>query len=200
MNKTELIALKRKVFYARLRWYDLLDKYFLGEKSYRGKSNRSTVKTIYFVSRGEWAYKLLRDIKSLQTKINSFGYDGSKKPRKLWLPTVIENADIITVVAYAAYSERNLSLEQAEKFIAKHGFDHDICNTAEYSALTHTGRNYKIRVEYQGEITYHSFTEWVVCLCTNKKLPQIKNFKDKGRLLETSYTHQLLYKDLEVHD
>jgi len=180
MNDTDLIALNRKVFYARKEWYELIDKYFIDERYYQGNSDRSKVKTIYFVERGRWAEEILRKIKFFQNKFINLGYVGLSKPKRLWLPTVIEGADEITVVAYAAYSQRQMSADQTRNYKSKHGKD-SISSTDKKGVFrTASGRDYKIRVAFEGTIAYYPFTEWVICLCKNKKLPEVKNLKNKS--------------------
>ena len=107
---------------------------------------------------------------------------GSTKPKRLWLPTIIENADEITVVVYSALSQRQLSPDQVEKFKSKYEGDYISHTDRGDFICTPTGRDYKIRVEYEGTVTYYPFSEWVICLCKNNKLPEVKNIKNKGRL------------------
>ncbi len=181
MKNSELIALNSKVFHAREEWHELTEKHLLYEKNYQGKSERSKQKTIYFVKRGKWVGVILRKISYFQNKFQLLDCVGSMKPKRLWLPTIIENADEVTVVFYAAISQRQLSPKQTIKYTSKHNIDNKHGNDKKNYVRTHTGRNYKIRVMHEGAVKYYPFTEWVICLCKNNELPIIKNIKNKGR-------------------
>jgi hypothetical protein len=117
----------------------------------------------------------------LGNKIKLLGYQGSRKPRSLWLPTVIENADTISVVTYPSMSVRKLTPHQAINFVKKYDIKLKIMNDVFYKASIPTGFDYCLHVEYLGETILYPFTEWVVCICENNKLPDlVKRVKDKS--------------------
>lgn len=186
MDYIELKQFKRSLFKERLNWYDYLIESgrLMGEKKFTEKSARCNERWLLFINRNKWTRSHIQaKINKFSRKIDSLGFHGPKKPRTLWLPTVIENADMsdISIVAYPSVSVRSVTLKQAEDLIIKHELKDKVNKKMSYKASYPSGYNYKIHVEYLNEITLYPLTEWVVCVCDKNEMPSFTlRIKDKS--------------------
>lgn len=181
IDADKLKALKRNVLNKRRDCYEYLNTNNLSKKRYKGESTRSKEKVIYFINKNVKSNAVINGINLLKKRILRLGYEGLKTPRSLWLPTIIENADEISVIAYPAYSKRKLNSELKEKLIENDGSKSIFSGKTGDYAKTRSGRNYKIRVTFLDDaVKYYPFSKWVICVCKNKKLPVIKKMIDKS--------------------
>ncbi|MBK7491764.1 MAG: hypothetical protein IPI17_06980 [Nitrosomonas sp.] len=175
-------VLIKKAKATRIRWRKIIKSKKLGIYTTQGESERSPKKILYFVKPESWWKEMQTEINELEIEIKEAGFVGRKKPRSLWLPTMIENATEITIKVYQARSVRPVSIDTAQNFASKAPGNKD----ATHQLMTRnkkikcgidalTGRNYKLRVitTLSSEILYANFTDWTVCLCSDGTLPDI---------------------------
>ena len=132
-TKRRLVRLRREVIDARTRWEKLLSEKYVYARNEQGESNRSPLKVLYLARPGKWWKEVKKEMAALQVKIAKLGYIGSKKPRSLWLPTIIENPIEIMLKIYPAISVRKVNVGQARAFINKSG-----CGTTLYKGARPT--------------------------------------------------------------
>lgn len=189
MDKDKLASCKARLHSDKANWYEYLttEGRLLDRKIIPCKNNRGYDREILFISKRKWLLsKYDNEIISWEKRINSFGFHGAKKPRSLWLPTVIYDADVITVDAYPSYSVKKLPSEQAAIFVAKYKLKFKVENNRYYKATITTGLNYKFRVESFGEPRRYPLSKWAVCVCNNDEIPSFKNLKIKKNINESS--------------
>ena len=168
-------ALIKKTKAARIRWRKIVISKKLKRRTFKGTSDRSPKKILYFVKPGSWWKEMQEEIKELETEIEEAGFVGRKKPRELWLPVMIEDAVEITVKIYQAKSVRPVSIDTAINFRSEARFGNTVRlgatkdKSSPYGIESHTGRNYQLRVTTPTSKPYYKFTDWVVCLCSKNK-------------------------------
>ena len=123
-KKKEEIRLKRKsnslrkiVLEARQRWEESIKKNILFCYIDKGESERSPQKTIYFIRPGINWNKVKKEREKLEARIARTDKRVLGSSRSLWLPTVIENAEKITISIYDAASTKNISLDKGNLII-----------------------------------------------------------------------------------
>jgi len=175
-------ALIKETKEARIRWQSIVKSNKLDNRIFKGKSKRSPKKCLYLVKPGPWWKEMQVEIKKFEDKIKKAGYVGRSKPRRLWLPIMIEGAVKITIKTYQAKSIRVVSLEAAKEFATKAGLKKAEIKTTvvkngkmKRSIDSKTGLDYQLRVvtTLSSKINYYKFPKWAVCLCSDKKLPEV---------------------------
>jgi hypothetical protein len=199
-KKRQLIRLRKEIIDSRRRWLEKIQPNIIKIEKIQGESERALEKILYFVSYGSWVAEIQTEIDKLKARINRAGYSGSEMPRKLWLPTIIQNAEKVMLKIYEAKSVRRVSLESAQKFAAKNDVEDEIVQKHLIKAgikrwrSSETGRNYQIFASTLSGTDAHSFTDWTICLCEGKKLPIF----EKEKIESTSrkdVTKIILYTD-----
>lgn len=176
-KKRQLIRLRKEIIDSRRRWLEKIQPQIIKIEKIQGESERALEKILYFVNSGSWVVEIQTEIDKLKARINRAGYRGSGIPRKLWLPTIIQNADKVTLRIYDARSVRRVSLESAQKLAAKNDVEDEIVQKHLINPKTkrwrssETGRNYQFFVSTSSGIDEYSFTDWTICLCKDKKPP-----------------------------
>lgn len=146
----------------------------------QGESDRSQKKVLYLVLPKIWNEIARDELDSLKAELDKAKTSGIKISRKLWLPTVIENAEKILAKAYEAKSVKRVSLKTARKFALKAGLDKKTIEKYlsneddERWTSTVTGKKYKLVVTNLYGNTIYPFTDWAVCLCSKKTIPELK--------------------------
>lgn len=175
-------ALVKEVDKFRSKWLEFVNLNELKCYYVQGESERSPKKNLYLVKPGKWYTNFQRKVNQLAAKIEKAGIAGRKKPRSLWLPTLIENASEITIKAYQAKSIRRVSQEAAEDFARKVGISESrikekiIVNGKKKRSIdSKTGKNYKLRVvtTHPSKKYFCPFSNWAVCVCSENKLPEV---------------------------
>ena len=174
-------ALIEEVNAARNKWKKFAETKSIRVYEMERDFDRSPMKYIYMVPASPRWNAIKSEINNLETKIKRAGFIGRKKPRSLWMPTILEDASDITIKKYQAKSNRRVSLDTAKSFAAREGLSNSrISNNQKLkgkkkrSIDTYTGYRYKLHVLTKSDETYYSdFTEWVVCICSSRKRPQI---------------------------
>lgn len=196
-----LIKLRNRVISARARWEKIAKKHSVAKRPATGKNERSQAKILYIAHYGKWFDEMKKEILVLQNKIKKAGYVGAKKPRTLWLPTVIENPRKIQLNIYPAQSVRKITAIQARRFIKKAGCETNISRNGQYVLKSFTGRNYKIRVTYGQESNDVRFTEWALCIYhkesslppLRRRKEQLSDFGSEHKGAICSYKNSALY-------
>jgi hypothetical protein len=175
-------SLVKEVEKFRSKWLAIVSLNELECYFVQGESERSPEKNLHLVKPGKWYTNFQREVNQLAAKIEKAGFVGRKKPRSLWLPTLIENAAEITIKAYQAKSIRRVSLEAAENFAKKNGISEQKIKEKiidkgkkKRSIDSRTGINYKLRVVTAdtSKVEYYQFSDWAVCLCSKNKQPEV---------------------------
>ena len=172
-HKKQLIKLRAKINHMRFIWRNFARKNALMNEVIQATSDRSETKTLYFLERGDWSVSFQIKLKYLQKKIDLLGCEGAKKPKTLWLPTVIEHATTVTFVISQAKSTRKLTIAQARAFAEKYGYKKPNPKFS-YTATYLNGRDCNLRVKCKNTVNNYHFTNWAVCLFDGDKLPKIK--------------------------
>lgn len=176
-KKRQLIRLRKEIIDSRRRWLEKIQPQIIKIEKIQGESERALEKILYFVNSGSWVAEIQTEIDKLKARINRAGYSGSGIPRKLWLPTIIQNAEKVMLKIYDARSVRRVTLESAQKFAAKNDVEDEIVQKhlikprIKRWRSSETGRNYQIFASTSSGIDEYSFTDWTICLCKGKKLP-----------------------------
>lgn len=197
-----------KVLEARARWLkEIISRGVIGKRSVKeaeqglekdlssneqnedgfymqGESDRSQKKLLYLVPPEIWNEVTSDEMDLLKTELDRAKESGHKIPRKVWLPTVIKDAERILAKSYEAKSVKKVSLKSARRFALKAGLDkktidkflHD--ENEEFWTSTVTGRKYKLKVSNMYNNKIYPFTDWAVCLCTKDSIPILKK-RDK---------------------
>jgi hypothetical protein len=203
-KKKEEIRLKRKsnslrkiVLEARQRWEESIKKNILFCYIDKGESERSPQKTIYFIRPGINWNKVKKEREKLEARIARTDKRVLGSSRSLWLPTVIENAEKITISIYDAASTKNISLDKAQEFLAKAKLEGVIDKEAvidtskKYFIRAQTGRGHEITVETlrESESVKHTCTNWLICLCSRKMLPILERNRVRSKEPEDRETN-----------
>lgn len=197
-----LKELLRELVDARKRWNDIIVQHLITDRYAQGATLRSPKKTLYLVGYGEWWREIQAEMDAIKKKIAQSGYTGAKRPRTLWMPTVIERARKITLKIYPARSVRTVSRDEAVKFSkkARKSEKLDEGQNNQYEIVSITGRNYRLKITRKTEKIYLPFSEWAVCLCRGGKIPILKKtrreFFDVKELQKNalcSYRHSSLF-------
>ena len=108
---------------ARERWLKIVEGKKIGKKIYINKSSeRGQKKILYFIRPIKpWWPEIRAEIDALNVKLKEYKETGKSVSRILWLPTVIKDAQQITVKIYEARSDRKVTFETAKKFAQKSG-------------------------------------------------------------------------------
>ncbi|MDP3281448.1 MAG: hypothetical protein Q8M57_10455 [Nitrosomonas sp.] len=196
-------ALIKKVEATRSRWRKIVISKKLDRYTTQGESERSPKKILYFVKPGSWWKNMQGEINELEIEIKEAGFAGRKKPRSIWLPTMLENAVEITIKAYQAKAVRSVSIDTAHNFKSDARSGHNVRlrgtkdNPRNYGIDSLTGRNYKLRVitTLSSDILYENFTNWTVCLCSDGTLPDIYEESPEYTAKSDSKMHLCSSKD-----
>lgn len=170
--------LLNEVMKARDRWLEIIKKKKIKEKIAGNiSSERSPRKTLYFVRPSEsWWPEIKAEIDELKSKLTEFKKSGKSVSRKLWLPTVINGAQHITLRIYKARSERKVTFETAKKFAQKTDISKKALETMnenqEYRINSSTGRKYLLSATNDSGTENYAFTEWALCLCPGEDIPE----------------------------
>lgn len=141
----------------------------------KGGSVRSQLKTLYIARDGAWWKELKKEMQKLEERISRTANTGSRKQKVLWLPTVIENPSKVRLHIYPAISTRKATLIQANRFATKAGRTNPLSSEKSYVIKSMTGKNNKLRVTHGIKKSYTNFTEWAVCVCANEaSIPKLK--------------------------
>lgn len=210
MDKDQENDLYRKVLEARARWLkEIKSRGVIGKRSVtesahelgeeipgnkqkednfymQGDSDRSQKKILYLVTPEIWSEVASDEMDFLKAELDQEKERGHKLPRKVWLPTVIKNAEEVFAKSYEAKSVKKVTLKAARRFALKAGLDKKtmdkflIDENEEFWTSTITGRKYKLKVtdSYTYESKIYPFTDWAVCLCTKDSIPSLKK-RDK---------------------
>ena len=164
---------------ARERWLKVIEEKSFEEKICENKSSeRGQKKILYFIRPSKpWWPEIRAEIDALNVKLKEYKETGKSVSRILWLPTVIKDAQQITVKIYEARSDRKVTFETAKKFAQKSGVSANILNemseNQEYRISGLTGRQYKIFVSRDTGTEEYPFTEWAICVCPGGELPKL---------------------------
>lgn len=163
---------------ARERWLKVVEEISIDKKIYINKSSEHGQKKIlYFIRpiKPRWP-EIRTEIDALNIKLKEYKETGKSVSRDLWLPTIIKDAQQITVRIYKARSDRKVSYEAAKRFAQKAEASVDILNemtqNQEYRISGLTGRQYKIFVSRDTGTEKYPFTEWAICVCPGGELPK----------------------------
>ncbi len=190
-TKRQANKLRKKIIDARNRWKTLVRENCIGQRTAKGESKRSPLKILYIVGNGEWLVGIKKEIQSLRKKLAKPENESVSAQRSMWLPTIIEPAKKIRLVAYAAMSPKKISLPQARSYVKKAGGDAALLKQTgkrkpKYVLRYYTGRCYKLFVTYPtGTKEKCTFTEWAVSICPDaSSLPKLKRAKNISQLGE----------------
>lgn len=176
--------LRGEVIESRKRWEKLVQENSFSRRTVKGERERSQLKVLYIVVAGEWWEKMNKEMAALLSKITNAGYSGKKKPKCLWLPTVIEYPTKIRLKIYQAASIRKATVRQAKNSSEKYGYKIEPSSSKQYVTKSFTGRNYRLRATLGAKKPYLNFTEWAVCICHDKfSMPRLR--KDRNKLIKT---------------
>ncbi|MDP3662902.1 MAG: hypothetical protein U1D41_00515 [Nitrosomonas sp.] len=172
-------SLLSDILEARERWLAIIEEKNIGKKVYRNKSSKRGQKKILYSIQplSEWLTEIKNEFIDLSKKLTKFKKSNKSVSRNLWLPTVIRNAQQVTVRIYEARSDRKVTYEAAKKFAQKAGVSANILNEMaenhEYRISGLTGRQYKIFVSRDTGTKEYPFTEWAICVCPEEELPKL---------------------------
>lgn len=166
-------ALRGEIFFARERWKALVVEHAFATRSAVGTAERSRFKKLYFIEPGQWWQEVQEEMERLRGKKENLNLKGSKMPRSIWLPTVIEGAKRITLKIYLARSVRKMPPKKAMESAAETGRKSDR-HLVGGKIDSYTGRNYKLHVIRGKRVRLVPFTDWAVCICPKRKLPELK--------------------------
>ncbi|MBS0588333.1 MAG: hypothetical protein JSS37_10380 [Proteobacteria bacterium] len=209
-KKRQAIDLYRRVLEARDRWLKCIQPDVIAfrsviEKDYRldseddpdednfsvkGESTRSQKKTLYLVPPKVWSKVAKKELETLRKELAAIKNKGLPISRKLWLPTVIEDANEVVAKIHEAKSVRKVPLETARKFAKKAGLNkkeiEEYLNSKDstFWIKTMTGKKYKLNASNVYGSKDYAFTDWAVCLCDKETIPILK--KRKKNKLETA--------------
>lgn len=175
---TKAKGLLVEVMETRERWLKVIEEKSIDKKTYINKSSeRGQKKILYFIRPSKpWWPEIRAEIDALNVKLKEYKETGKSVSRVLWLPTVIKDAQQVTVRIYEARSDRKVTFETAKKFAQKSGVSANILNemteNQEYRISGLTGRQYKIFVSRDTGTKEYPFTEWAICLCPGGELPK----------------------------
>lgn len=167
-----------EVVEARERWLKVVEEKSFDKKIYLNKSSeRGQKKILYFIRPiRSWWPDIRDEINALNVKLKEYKETGKSVSRNLWLPTVIKDAQQVTVRIYEARSDRKVTFETAKKFAQKSGVSANILNemteNQEYRISGLTGRQYKIFVSKDTGTKEYPLTEWAICLCPGGEFPK----------------------------
>ncbi|MDO9000885.1 MAG: hypothetical protein Q7W45_14045 [Bacteroidota bacterium] len=171
-------GLLAEVMEARERWLKVVEEKSIDKKIYINKlSERGQKKILYFIRPSKsWWPEIRAEIDALNIKLKEYKETGKSVSRDLWLPTVIKDAQHITVRIYEARSDRKVTFEAAKKFAQKAGVVDKILDEMtenhQYRISGLTGRQYKIFVSRDTGTEEYPFTEWAICVCPGGELPK----------------------------
>lgn len=119
-----------EVVEARERWLKVVEEKKFNKKIYINKSSERGQKKILYSIRPirSWWPEIRAEIDALNIKLKEYKETGKSVSRDLWLPTVIKDAQQITVKIYKAKSDRKVTFETAKKFAQKSGVPANILN------------------------------------------------------------------------
>lgn len=176
---TKAKGLLVEVMETRERWLKVIEEKSFEEKTCLNKSSeRGQKKILYFIRPIKpWWPKIRDEIDELNLKLKEFKETRKSVSRNLWLPTIIKDAQQVTVRIYEARSDRKVTYEAAKKFAQKAGVSSTILNEMaenhEYRISGLTGRQYKIFVSRDTGTEEYPFTEWAICVCPGGELPKL---------------------------
>jgi len=191
-EKRSINKLRNDIISARARWEKVVKENLITTRTAIGSTSRSPHKTLYIARDGAWWKTMKDEMKRLEERIARTAKKGSKQPRILWLPSVIENPNKIKLQIYPAYSTRKVSLVQARYYASKLGRIKPLSSKKSYSIRSATGNSYKLRITHKSKKSYVPFTEWAVCICRNESpIPALKKAVLNPEKFEFSFERSL---------
>jgi hypothetical protein len=160
----ELAELRDIVATFRERWRTKIERVAL--KTITVDPSRGTARSIYLLPDTEPELKRFeRASDRMRKRIDALSvYLGKRKSRGLWMPTLVRECQAVRRRAYQATSAREVSREQADTFVRRHGAKLPK-GEWRYFVRSATGFRYKLLVRVDGRLRERAVTEWSVIGC-----------------------------------
>lgn len=171
------IRMRNLVLGARERWQKYALENIEAERSVGGQNKYSQKKILYIARHGEWFDKVEKEMGELNAKIARAIYADPTEKRLLWLPTIIDNPEMITLKINRAVSVKEVLIGKAKEFTERAQCKDILPENTIYVIKTVTGAAHKLEVKHkENKISRVPFTKWALCICRDK-LPLLKRRK-----------------------